>query len=384
MGSGPASWQPPAPSGTELRTAAMITWNDVPDSFWATRAIDFVGGTYDWMRDYAPAVDGTYPFYPNKLEKRKLFVRAVVKAFAPDAQPDPNLTFPDLASDDPFFPYANVAASNGWLWTGPTGNFRPDEPVTMSQVHRALVKALGFGDIATGLNQIHTTGGYVFPHKGGFGTLLLGMRMGLRYNHSDESLDVGPASAMPRSEVAYSLWKAANMPSWMHDSLLPYQTIELPWIPKARLPIVEWGIRYVGYPYVWGGEWDQATGNGYCCGSQPVGGFDCSGLTWWVIKRAAGSWDNAPPRPYEGWNLPERTSASMAAVGERVWRFDDLVPGDLMFYDGDGDGTVDHVDVYLGNGWSVDSSSGMGGVTILQVDSGWYRDHFVHGRHLIG
>ena len=28
-----------------------------------------------------------------------------------------------------------------------------------------------------------------------------------------------------------------------------------------------------------------------------------------------------------------------------------------MFYDGDGNGVVDHVDVYIGNGWSLISSS---------------------------
>ena len=28
-----------------------------------------------------------------------------------------------------------------------------------------------------------------------------------------------------------------------------------------------------------------------------------------------------------------------------------------MFYDGNGDGTVDHVDVYIGNGYALDSSA---------------------------
>jgi cell wall-associated NlpC family hydrolase len=64
-------------------------------------------------------------------------------------------------------------------------------------------------------------------------------------------------------------------------------------------------------------------------------------------------------------------------------RFDDLRPGDLMFYDGDGDGVVDHVDTYIGNGWSLDSGSSADGVSIVNVDEGWYRDHFVHGRRVI-
>ena len=54
-----------------------------------------------------------------------------------------------------------------------------------------------------------------------------------------------------------------------------------------------------------------------------------------------------------------------------------------MFYDGDGDGTVDHVDTYIGNGFALDSSSTPGGVTIMWVGDGWYRDHFVHGRRVL-
>jgi cell wall-associated NlpC family hydrolase len=60
-----------------------------------------------------------------------------------------------------------------------------------------------------------------------------------------------------------------------------------------------------------------------------------------------------------------------------------LLPGDLMFYDGDLDGTVDHVDVFVGNGWALDSGSSVGGVTLMWVKTGWYRDHFVHGRRVL-
>jgi cell wall-associated NlpC family hydrolase len=64
-------------------------------------------------------------------------------------------------------------------------------------------------------------------------------------------------------------------------------------------------------------------------------------------------------------------------------RYADLRPGDRMFYDGVRDGTVDHVVVYVGNGWSLDSSSSVGGVTLMWVQTGWYRQHFVHGRRIL-
>jgi cell wall-associated NlpC family hydrolase len=63
--------------------------------------------------------------------------------------------------------------------------------------------------------------------------------------------------------------------------------------------------------------------------------------------------------------------------------FRDLRPGDIAFYDGDLDGVVDHADTYVGNGFALDSSSTPGGVTIMWVASGWYREHFVWGRRLL-
>ena len=133
-----------------------------------------------------------------------------------------------------------------------------------------------------------------------------------------------------------------------------------------------------------------AVGNGGCVGAgigvgiggQPVPGFDCSGFTWWLLRASdSGYWNVSPPRPYIGWNLPERSSADMATIGNLT--YDKLQPGDLMFYDGDGDGRVDHVNTFIGNGWALDSSSGYAGSTIMWVGDGWYRDHFVRGRRVL-
>ena len=71
----------------------------------------------------------------------------------------------------------------------------------------------------------------------------------------------------------------------------------------------------------------------------------------------------------------------MASVGAKL-TYNRLLPGDLMFYSSTG-GEIDHVDVYIGNGFSLDSSGSPGGVTIMPVSDGWYRDHFVHGRRLL-
>ena len=383
VGSGmpaPPSVTPPV-SPAALARGSSVRWSDVGGRLWAREAIDFVGSTHGWMRDYPKDSRGRYPFRPTKLERRKLFFRAAVEAFArPGMHVDRDIRFSDLPPKAPFYRYANIAVKLGWIDPGGRA-IEPNEPVTMATVHRVLVLALGLKRAAAGLDRIHTADGAKFDTWKNFGTTVIGMRIGLRYNHSTESMDVAPSSPMPRSEVAWSLYRAKTVASWTLDAMSAYEDIALPRMSSANRRVVQWGIRYAGYPYVWGGEWYRPTSGGYCCGSQPVGGFDCSGLTWWLIKAQSGSWDPTPPRPYRGWSLPQRASRDMAAAGHKVsWRHKKV--GDLLFYDGSGDGVVDHVDTYVGNGWALDSSSGVGGVTFMQVGSGWYHDHFKHARHV--
>ena len=72
-----------------------------------------------------------------------------------------------------------------------------------------------------------------------------------------------------------------------------------------------------------------------------------------------------------------------AAAGKRV-RWNDKRPGDLLFYDGNDDGRVDHVDTFIGGDWAIDSGGGNAGVTITWVSGNWYEDHFVRARRVIG
>lgn len=78
---------------------------------------------------------------------------------------------------------------------------------------------------------------------------------------------------------------------------------------------------HLGTEYVWGG-------------ASPQTGLDCSGLVQYSYREALGV------------ELP-RTSQEQWRVGEVV-QFDDLHPGDLLFFETDGD--VGHVAMYLGEG----------------------------------
>lgn len=371
-GSGPAGSQP----GT--RTVEQLKFSDVDGSFaWASQAIGYVAIDRHWMDDF-----GSDKFRPKIAESRKWFARAIVKAFAPGEATDPNIDFTDLPNSDRFFDFANVAVKMGWMQRTKDGAFQPDSPMTLITTHYALVNALPLNQEVNGLNAIHTADGSDLAHSVKFPQILLGMRLHFRYNHPSEGDDVKPQDPLSRAETAYSLWRAATTTKYDIATLVKYQDIELPAVTTAKRKFIEFGMKYVGYPYIWGGDWYQRTVSGYCCGAQPQGGFDCSGLMWWDLKAPSGGYNNRKIRGYAGWNLPQRTSSDMAGVGKHL-SYQAAKPGDLMFYDGDNNGSVDHVDVFLGNGWALDSSSGQGGVSILRVGEGWYRDHFVHARRII-
>jgi cell wall-associated NlpC family hydrolase len=358
-----------------------ITLSDLDATHaWAAKAVRHVAVTNDWMRDFAPEADGTYAFRPDALETRKYLARSLVKAFAPTTEPDPTIVFSDVDPSTSWYRYANIAVAQGWMTRTKDGGFLPDRAVTMNGVHRALVLALGLRPAAAALNAIDTGSAQGFTVPRTFGTTMLGLRLGLRYNFpsGSEASDVGPKDPLPRSYVAYSLFRATTLPSWaVSDLLEQYAVVTLPHLGPRQLEVVRWGLRYVGFPYYWGGEWGVANA------SQARTGFDCSGLVWWLLRGEDVDWEVVPPRPYEGWSLPERASADMARATVQRLSYEELLPGDLMFYDGNGDGTVDHVDLYIGNGYALDSSNTPGGVTVMWVGDGWYFDHFVYGRRIL-
>jgi hypothetical protein len=91
--------------------------------------------------------------------------------------------------------------------------------------------------------------------------------------------------------------------------------------------------KYVGMPYIWGGE-------------NPNSGFDCSGLMQYVCR----TW---------GISIP-RTAAEQYHMGRPV-SFMDLEPGDLVFLANTYKPGVSHVGMYIGDGlWVNASGTGIG------------------------
>ena len=118
--------------------------------------------------------------------------------------------------------------------------------------------------------------------------------------------------------------------------------------------------QYEGVPYQWGGESSR--------------GFDCSGF----VQHVFGLHDIGLPR----------VSRDQAHAGQRVDpSLGALRPGDLMFFDAHGgDGIIDHVGIYAGDGRMIHSSSSGNGVREESLGTSrgqWFLDHMVASRRVI-
>jgi cell wall-associated NlpC family hydrolase len=152
-------------------------------------------------------------------------------------------------------------------------------------------------------------------------------------------------------------------------------TFELPVLSPWQQRVLTTAVKFIGYPYVWGGEFERPQSP---YGPQLQGGFDCSGLAWRVYKVQA-----YPAAPQLANILRGRTAAAMAGEAPRRLRIKParLAPADLMFFGPGGPhaepSQVDHVGIYLGNGWLIQSSRY--GVALERV-SGWYLHRLAWGR----
>lgn len=365
--------------------SAATAYDDVPSGHWADAAVAATAEQNNFL-----TFSGT-SFHPTRKLSRRVLARALVRAFAPDDEVDPTVLFDDLPVEDPWYRYAALVAKRGWL--KPIGGaFLPDAPVTKRTMDRALVLALDLRDAVKGLYAIHEETGERFTLPPYFPYLAIAGNLRFHYNHPSGSADQNeryPWEDVSRADGAYALARAKEVQGgWAIGQLSSYNDITLPAMSNARHGAVQFALAYTGYPYIYAGEWHRKTPDGYCCGAQVHGGFDCSGFLWWTMRAAGNGFSNTHVRPYAGWSLPERASYQMAKAtptDERIARAD-LRPLDIVLFDSDGGGGgaggVDHAGLSLGNGWMIHSSGGRAGVTLDRVGDGWWADALVFGRRI--
>jgi cell wall-associated NlpC family hydrolase len=252
----------------------------------------------------------------------------------------------------------------------------PAAAVTVKRLDAALVAYLDLGAAAREIQATLAAAGLAPPPN--TGTEAVARMLGLRFNHPapDDALEILPNRPITRAEAAYSF---AHLLALDDASVAAVQqaadAFTLPTLTPWQQRILTAAVRWVGYPYVWGGT-SPTTQTLF--GVHAAGGFDCSGLVWRVYKLT----------PYDGEGtlasvLRGRTTYQMSGEVPRADRIPaaKLQPGDVMFFGANGPkskpSVVDHTAIYLGNGWFVQSSSQ--GVTVLPF-AGWYADRFAWAR----
>ena len=198
----------------------------------------------------------------------------------------------------------------------------------MAQLDARLVRVLELSDDAALFYDAAAAAGLRPPAR--FGTEVVARLLGLRTNHpaGQDNLERLPNDPAPRAEAAYSV---AQTPERVRvgegaASRTKPRRFELPVLTPWQQRVLTTAVKFIGYPYVWGGEFERPQSP---YGAQPQGGFDCSGFAWRVYK--VQSYPGAPQLPT---TLRGRTAAAMAGEVPRRLRIKParLAPADLMFF----------------------------------------------------
>ena len=252
----------------------------------------------------------------------------------------------------------------------------PSAPVTLTQLDARLVKALQLSDTASGFLSAARAAGLRVPSR--FGTETVARLLGLRINHpaKDDDLELLPNDPVTRAETAYSVAKILRFGGWEEQYVEDAATtFVLPTFTSWQKRVLNTAVRFIGFPYVWGGTSEKAEAP---FGVQARGGFDCSGFVWRVYKLQKYSGGTALNATIKG-----RTTYDMSGEVPRSKRigYVKLAPGDLLFFGPSGPrskpNTIGHTGIYLGSGWMIHSSGQ--GVAVVPL-TGWYRQSFAWGR----
>ncbi|HET7807718.1 MAG TPA: C40 family peptidase [Gaiellaceae bacterium] len=249
-------------------------------------------------------------------------------------------------------------------------------PVTVMQLDARLVRALGLSTTAATFGANARAAGLAVPSR--FGTETVARLLGLRTNHpaARDDLELLPSDPVTRAETAYSVARILRFGGWETQYAEDAAgTFEPPQVRGWQKRVLDTAVRFIGFPYVWGGTSEKAEAP---FGVEAPGGFDCSGFVWRVYKLQSYPGGAALSATIKG-----RTTYQMSGEVPRSKRvgFAKLQPGDLLFFGPAGPrstpASVGHAGIYLGGGWMIHSSGQGVAVTPL---TGWYRQQFAWAR----
>jgi cell wall-associated NlpC family hydrolase len=251
----------------------------------------------------------------------------------------------------------------------------PDRAVTVTGLDGRLVRYLGLRRAARRFRQSVDAAGLNPPRRLGAETAARLLQLRVNHPAARDDLELRPRDPVTRAEAAYSLARVLELQQWQLDQVDSLAaSFALPALTDWQRRVLRRAVRFVGYPYVWGGTSEDPQ---VLFGVPDRGGFDCSGLVWRVYKH-----------PFSGGGtladvIQGRTTYEMSGEvprSERIGR-SSIKPADVLFFGSEGASSqpseVDHTGIYLGRGWMIHSSGQ--GVTLVPL-SGWYDDRFAWAR----
>jgi hypothetical protein len=293
-------------------------------------------------------------FHPTDPVTRIDYAIATVRLFKRSAEdPDPAIVFSDLSNKDANFKYANLAVKHGYMCAFPDGSFKAREPMYTAGALVGLVAGLELGQSAEAAKALWSNS----PAYTGYS--IAAHDLHLKYRDTR----VWPTAVYPRGEMAYSLQKTDQPDSWRPDYVsgtFKWPECQQPLAGPQRERALTAAFSKIGYPYVWGGESDSE------------GGYDCSGLTYYVLESVLG-------RPMM------RVADDQAKDGRYpALSIEELLPGDpIFFYKDPATSTyVGHAGMYIGRGLFIHSTGSNAGVSVDAL-TGYYKEHFCCGKRVL-
>jgi cell wall-associated NlpC family hydrolase len=365
--------------------ALAKSYTDVPKNHWAYSSISSVTNrTVDGHRlldDYAEL------FRPERAITRELLARSIVLASGHYGETITPVAIADVPKGYRYYTVIQMAVHLGYMAVDKAGNFRPTEKVAAATAETVMTRWLREKYSSYSWSLLTTLDPSGWKPNPGWTTgapsylpaIVASRQLELRYNHSmdGDGHEALPAEPIDRAEIAYMFDRAYKVgSSWQLYGLADFNDITFPALSERQKQVVRFALKWIGYPYVWAGEYPTPDSP---YGTQKSGGFDCSGFVFYVMKMHFG---------YDGITVNQRGAGDMAAAAKPRITRNKLKCGDLIFFGGNGPdssvGSIYHAGLYLGRGWFIHSTGSSDGVTLGSLNnSSYYRQNFAWGRRVL-
>jgi hypothetical protein len=365
--------------------APAKSYSDVPKSHWARSYIASVtnraAAGHRLLDDY-----GTQ-FKPERAITRELLARSIVLASGHYGDRIKPVEIADVPKGHRYYTVIQLAVHEGYMAVDKDGNFRPTEKVSAAAAETAVIRWLKEKYASSDWSLLSTLSPTRWQPNTGWKTgapsylasIVASRQLELRFNHSTDGdgHEVTPQEPIDRGEIAYLFYRAYKVAGdWQLYGLAGFKTISFPPLTDRQKQIVKFALKYVGYPYIWGGEYPTRNSP---YGAQKAGGFDCSGFVFYVMKMHFG---------YSSITVNQRGAHDMAAVAKPRITRDKLKCGDLIFFGPKGPkssvNSIYHAALYLGRGWFIHSTGSSDGVTLGSLNnSSYYKSMFAWGRRVL-